>query len=146
MESVFEVIGEPNHRDIGPPGLVTTVGWRDRGSASCAAADRGKAPASAARGRFPRIHSGRTAPSRPAETWTTSGGRCLAGSVPPVLGAAGWQMCFAVPDRLLSGTPIGRTVCGEATKLRSWQRLNAEYAEQFGAEMPNWPPQAAQNP
>jgi hypothetical protein len=25
-----------------------------------------------------------------------------------------------------------------------WQRLNAEYAKQFGIETPNWPPQAAQ--
>jgi len=25
-----------------------------------------------------------------------------------------------------------------------WQRLNAEYAKQFGIETPNWPSQAAQ--
>jgi hypothetical protein len=25
-----------------------------------------------------------------------------------------------------------------------WQRLNAEYAQQFGIETPNWPPSAAQ--
>ena len=55
-------------RDIEPPGLVTTVGWRDRASTSYAAADRVKAPASAARGRFRGIHGGRTAPSLPAET------------------------------------------------------------------------------
>ena len=54
-------------RDTEPPGLVTTVGWRDRASASYAAADRVKAPASAARGRFRRIHGGRTAPPLPAE-------------------------------------------------------------------------------
>src|SRR5205085_5407454 len=54
-------------RDIEPPGLVTTVGWRDRASTSYAAADRVKAPASAARGRFRRIHGGRTAPCLPAE-------------------------------------------------------------------------------
>src|SRR5438128_9527803 len=73
-------------RDIEPPGLdVTTVGWRDRASTSYAAADRVKAPASAARGRFRGIPSGRTAPSLPAETCATSGGGCLAGSVPPVL-------------------------------------------------------------
>src|SRR2546423_5785885 len=72
-------------RDIESPGLVTTVGWRDRASASYAAADRVKALASAARGRFRGIHGGRTAPSLPAETWTISGGGCLAGSVPPVL-------------------------------------------------------------
>src|SRR6266478_6144591 len=72
-------------RDIEPPGLVTTVGGRDRASASYAAADRVQAPASAARGRFRGIHSGRTAPSLPSEARTTSGGGCLAGSVPSVL-------------------------------------------------------------
>src|SRR5580658_9551607 len=71
--------------DIEPPGLVTTVGWRDRASASYAAAERVKAPAGAARGRFRRIHGGRTAPSLSAETRTTAGSGCLAGSVPPVL-------------------------------------------------------------
>src|SRR6478752_2984440 len=55
-------------RDIGPPGLVTTVSWRDRASTSYAAADRIKAPAGAARGRFRGIHGGRAAPSLPAET------------------------------------------------------------------------------
>jgi len=72
-------------RDIEPPGLVPAVGWRDRASASYAAADRVKAPASAARGRFRGIHGGRTAPSLSTETRTVSGGRCLADSVPPVL-------------------------------------------------------------
>src|SRR6266481_8122898 len=72
-------------RDIEPSGLVTTVGWRDRASTSYAAADRVKAPAGAARGRFRRIHGGRTAPSVPAEARTTSGAGCLAGSVPSVL-------------------------------------------------------------
>jgi len=60
------------------------------------------------------------------------------------MGAAGWHICFDVLDHLLSGTPIGRIVGGEATKFDAWQRLNAEYAKQFGIEMPNWPPQAAQ--
>src|SRR5271167_1949357 len=50
-------------RDIEPPDLVPTVGGRDRASTSYAAAGRVKAPASAARGRFRRIHGGRTAPS-----------------------------------------------------------------------------------
>jgi Activator of Hsp90 ATPase homolog 1-like protein len=57
-------------------------------------------------------------------------------------GAAGWHICFDVLDRLLSGTPIGRIAGGGAMKF-GWQRLNAEYAEQFGVEA-NWPPQAAQ--
>ena len=54
-------------RDIEPPGLFTTVGGRDRASTSYAAADRVKAPASAARGRFRGIHGGRTAPSLSTE-------------------------------------------------------------------------------
>jgi hypothetical protein len=44
-------------------------------------------------------------------------------------GAAGWHICFDVLDRLLSGTSIGRLAV--ATRC-SWQRLNAEYAKQFG--------------
>src|SRR5438309_10679472 len=83
--------------DTEPPGLVTTVGWRDRAWASYAAADRVKAPASAARGRFRGIHGGRTAPSLPAETGTTSGGRCLAGSVPSVLVRS--RGCSRTPPR-----------------------------------------------
>jgi hypothetical protein len=59
-------------------------------------------------------------------------------------GAAGWHICFDVLDRLLSGTPIGRIAGGDAMKFGGWQRLNAEYAKQFGIETPNWPPQAAQ--
>src|SRR6267143_6312592 len=72
-------------RDLEPPGLVPTVGGRDRASAWYAAADRVKAPARAARGRFRGIHRGRTAPSLPIEARTTSGGGCLARSVPSVL-------------------------------------------------------------
>jgi uncharacterized protein YndB with AHSA1/START domain len=49
------------------------------------------------------------------------------------MGAAGWQICFDVLDHLLGGTPIGRIVGGEAMKF-GWQRLNTEYAEQFGIE------------
>ena len=59
------------------------------------------------------------------------------------MGAAGWHICFDVLDYLLSGTPVGRIVGGDAMKV-GWQRLNAEYAEQFGVAVPNWPPQAAQ--
>ncbi|HEV8041618.1 MAG TPA: SRPBCC family protein [Bryobacteraceae bacterium] len=51
-------------------------------------------------------------------------------------GAAGWHICFDVLDRLLAGQPIGRIAGGEATKF-GWQRLRAEYAEQFGIEKPN---------
>jgi len=49
------------------------------------------------------------------------------------MGAAGWHICFDVLDHLLSGTPIGRIVGGEAMKF-DWKRLNAEYAQQFDTE------------
>jgi uncharacterized protein YndB with AHSA1/START domain len=58
------------------------------------------------------------------------------------MGAAGWHISFDVLDRLLSGSPIGRIVGGEAMKFGGWQRLNAEYAKQFGIEPPAWPPNA----
>ena len=60
------------------------------------------------------------------------------------MGAAGWHVCFDVLDRLLSGTPIGRMVGPNAMKSEGWQRLNAQYAKQFGIEMPILPSQAAQ--
>lgn len=56
------------------------------------------------------------------------------------MGAAGWQICFDVLDRLLAGQPIGRLVGPDAIKFGGWQRLNEEYAKQFGIEAPNWPP------
>jgi uncharacterized protein YndB with AHSA1/START domain len=62
------------------------------------------------------------------------------------MGAAGWHICLDVLDRLLSGTPIGRIVGPDATKFGGWQRLNAEYAKQFGIQVPNWPPKPAQEP
>jgi uncharacterized protein YndB with AHSA1/START domain len=62
------------------------------------------------------------------------------------MGAAGWHICFDVLDRLLGGTPIGRMGGPEAMKFGGWQRLNAEYAKQFGAQTPNLAPKAAQQP
>jgi len=59
------------------------------------------------------------------------------------MGAAGWHICLDVLDRLLAGEPVGRIVAGEAMKF-GWQRLNAEYAEQFGFEALAWPPKGAQ--
>jgi uncharacterized protein YndB with AHSA1/START domain len=59
-------------------------------------------------------------------------------------GAAGWHISFDVLDRLLSGTPIGRIAGGDIMKFAGWQRLNAEYAKQFGVKTPDGPPQAAQ--
>ena len=58
------------------------------------------------------------------------------------MGAAGWHICFDVLDRLLGGAPVGRIVGAEALKFGGWQRLNAEYAKQFGIEAPNWPSNA----
>ena len=60
------------------------------------------------------------------------------------MGAAGWHVCFDVLDHLLGGAPIGRIAGMEAMRLGGWQRLNAEYAQQFGIETPNRPPPAAQ--
>jgi uncharacterized protein YndB with AHSA1/START domain len=59
------------------------------------------------------------------------------------MGAAGWHICFDVLDLLLADEPVGRIVGGEAMKF-GWQRLNAEYAKQFGIEPPNWPPKPIQ--
>ena len=56
------------------------------------------------------------------------------------MGAAGWHICLDVLDRLLGGTPIGRIVGADALTFGGWQRLNAEYAQQFGVEPPAWPP------
>ena len=55
-------------------------------------------------------------------------------------GAAGWHISFDVLDRLLSGHPIGRIAGGDAMQSGAWQRLNAEYAQQWGIETPSWPP------
>jgi uncharacterized protein YndB with AHSA1/START domain len=49
------------------------------------------------------------------------------------MGAAGWHVCLDVLDLLLSGQPIGRIVGPEAMKFDGWQRLNTEYARQFGS-------------
>jgi uncharacterized protein YndB with AHSA1/START domain len=50
------------------------------------------------------------------------------------MGAAGWHICLDVLDNSLSGAPIGRIVAGDAMKFGGWQRLNEEYARQFGVE------------
>ena len=53
------------------------------------------------------------------------------------MGAAGWHLCFDVLDRLLADQPIGRIIGPEAMKFDGWQRLNAEYAKQFGVDSPD---------
>ena len=52
------------------------------------------------------------------------------------MGAAGWHICLDVMDHLLGGDQIGRIVGPEAMQFEGWQRLNAEYAKQFGVENP----------
>ena len=49
-------------------------------------------------------------------------------------GAAGWHICIDVMDRALAGQPIGRMVGPEVMKFAGWQRLTAEYKQQFDAE------------
>lgn len=68
--------------------------------------------------------------------WTNIGHRFIS------WGAAGWHICLDVLDRHLAGRPIGRIVGPEAMKF-DWQRLNAEYAKQFGVEALSWPPKDA---
>jgi len=58
-------------------------------------------------------------------------------------GAAGWHICFDVLERYLAGEPIQRIAGGDAMKFEGWQRLNLEYAKQFGIEVPKWTPQGA---
>jgi uncharacterized protein YndB with AHSA1/START domain len=48
------------------------------------------------------------------------------------MGAAGWHIALDVLDRALGGHPVGRIVGMDALKFGGWQRLYAEYAEQFG--------------
>ena len=55
------------------------------------------------------------------------------------MGAAGWHICFDVLEHFLAGDPIGRIVGPDAMKFGGWQRLNADYAKQFGVEPPSWP-------
>lgn len=62
--------------------------------------------------------------------WTSIDRRYIA------MGAAGWHVCFDVLDRLLDGHPMGRIAGMEAMQFDGWQRLHAEYATQFGIEMP----------
>jgi uncharacterized protein YndB with AHSA1/START domain len=54
------------------------------------------------------------------------------------MGAAGWQVCLDVLDRMLEGQPIGRIVGPDAMKFEGWQRLNKEYSDKFGVEALSW--------
>jgi uncharacterized protein YndB with AHSA1/START domain len=59
------------------------------------------------------------------------------------MGASGWHVCFDVLARFLTGRPMGRIVGPAAMQVDGWQRLNAEYAKQFGVETPAWPSRAS---
>jgi uncharacterized protein YndB with AHSA1/START domain len=59
------------------------------------------------------------------------------------MGAAGWHISLDILDRFLSGTPVGRIAGADALKFSGWQRLNVEYARQFGVETPGWSSPAA---
>jgi uncharacterized protein YndB with AHSA1/START domain len=48
-------------------------------------------------------------------------------------GAAGWHICFDVLERLLAGRPLGRIAGSDAAKFGQWQRLVAEYTQQFAS-------------
>jgi uncharacterized protein YndB with AHSA1/START domain len=52
------------------------------------------------------------------------------------MGAAGWHIAFDVLQRLLDEVPVGRIAGLAAMQFDGWQRLNAEYAQQFGLELP----------
>jgi uncharacterized protein YndB with AHSA1/START domain len=49
------------------------------------------------------------------------------------MGAAGWHICIDIMDLALAGEPINRMVGPETMHFEGWQRLNKEYAEQFGS-------------
>jgi hypothetical protein len=61
-------------------------------------------------------------------------------------GAAGWHISLDSLDALLAGHPIGRIAGADAMKLEGWQRLNLEYAKQFGIETPKTQPPGARKP
>ena len=54
------------------------------------------------------------------------------------MGAAGWHICLDILERAVAGRPVGRAVGPDAMKIEGFHRLNAEYAKQFGVEVPKW--------
>jgi|SRR6185312_2278581 len=54
------------------------------------------------------------------------------------MGAAGWHISLDVLEGLLDGAPVGRICGSDAMQFEGWQRLNMEYAKQFGVELPIW--------
>jgi len=64
--------------------------------------------------------------------WTNIGHRFIA------MGAGRVAHLFRCSGSPSQRNSIGRIVGPEAMKFAGWQRLNAEYAKQFGIETPNW--------
>jgi len=54
------------------------------------------------------------------------------------MGAAGWHICLDVLDALLDGEPIGRFAGPDTMQFSGWQRLNGEYAKEFGVKPLSW--------
>ena len=54
------------------------------------------------------------------------------------MGAAGWHICLDVLDGLIAGQPLGRIVGMGVMQFEGWQRLKAEYEQQFGVKTPDW--------
>ena len=98
-----------------------------------------------------RTSSGQTScPSVPGTVWDYGGTRLtLWHSIDRRFiswGAAGWHIGLDSLDFLLAGHPIGRVAGADAMKFEGWQRLNVEYAKQFGMEPPKASPSAAKKP
>ena len=54
------------------------------------------------------------------------------------MGAAGWHIALDILGHLLNGDHIGRITGPEAMQFEGWQRLHAEYSQQFGVKPPSW--------
>ncbi|HEX8958141.1 MAG TPA: hypothetical protein VF798_17845, partial [Burkholderiaceae bacterium] len=54
------------------------------------------------------------------------------------MGAAGWHICLDVLDSFIAGEPLGRIVGMGVMQFEGWQRLKAEYEQQFGVKTPDW--------
>ncbi|MDR3773869.1 MAG: SRPBCC family protein [Terracidiphilus sp.] len=145
-EKVWRAITEPAHlrewapfeadRSLGAVGDTVNLTWAGTGQVSSARVTRADAPKvlefQDIRWELEALGSGTR-----LTLWHSIDRRFIA------WGAAGWHICFDVLDRLLAGEPIGRIAGADAVKFGAWQRLNAEYAKQFGIETPNWTPNAA---
>ncbi len=62
--------------------------------------------------------------------WTAIDRRFIA------MGATGWHICFDVLDRAFGDNPLGRMAGPEVMKFGFFHKLHAEYAQQFGIELP----------